>query len=373
MDYVYGKIYQDGGFYSGYLGFEEGVIKIATEETSEKIKNQSRAAGLIIPSFYNSHLHLADAFLYGTFGNASISDLVSPKTGLKIKKLKSASDETIINGSRKAVEAMQKTGTSTFVDFREMGARGLELLERTLADSPLKCISLGRPSTMESSQTELTEILDNSDGIGLSAVCDWPYESVRKIAEDAKTAKKLFALHASEEVREDIDSIIELNPDYIVHLLEATRDDFKKVAEHDIPVVVCPRANMFFGKYPDITGMIKSKLKLALGTDNTMLVVPDMLAELAFSFRIAKLTGGISVGDMMKIIFDNPREIFEPENEEASNPLKPESKANFIVLDVPDILSYPHPENLLCLGISSAQIILISVNKFICEGLNNNR
>jgi hypothetical protein len=76
---------------------------------------------------------------------------------------------------------------------------------------------------------------------------------------------------------------------------------------------------------------------------------------------------------MMKIIFENPREIFEPEGVETSDPLKPDNKANFIVLDVPDILSYPHPENLLCLGISSAQISLISVNKFICEGLNNNR
>lgn len=369
MNYIYGKIYHNGRFKPGYIGFDEGEIKVHGKQPSVKIRNRAMASGLIIPTLYNAHVHLADSFMYGQYCDTPLEKLIGPKTGIKIKKLKNASDRTVVTATRDTVLDMLYSGTSTFIDFRELGLRGLRILKRSMKNLPVNYITLGRPDKIKFDAEELDSILELADGIGLSAHRDWPPKTIGKIAKRTHQDDKLFALHVSEAEHEDIDTIIDLEPDFIVHLLKATRRDLDKIAQQEIPVVVCPRANMFFGRYPNITDMIDADIKLMLGTDNAMLTKPDMLSELEYAFRCAKLTGGITPKTLMEIAFDNPRSFFEPEIDNPSCPLEVGKSANFMVMNVPRLNTFAHPENLLCLGLSRTQIDLISMERFIWRRL----
>ncbi|UCH89393.1 MAG: amidohydrolase family protein [Thermoplasmata archaeon] len=369
MDYVYGLIYENGSFKKGYLGFDNGTLTTSGTRVSKQIKSKALANGLIIPAFYNPHIHLADSFLYGQIPDSTIQELVAPQTGLKARKLKAASDSTIINATKSTVQKMLHTGTSDFIDFREMGVRGLNLLKKSMRGVPVNYKVLGRPAALRFDKSELNKIFKLSDGIGLSAFSDWDKDAITAISAVTHRNNKLFALHVSEAVREDIDEILDLNPHYIIHLIEATNKDLQKISEAKIPVVVCTRANMFFGKYPDLTAMVKAKIKLMLGTDNAMLTTPDMLQELANAFRCSKLTGGVPAKELLRIAFSNPREVFQPELTEPTKPLAEGNPANFLVLDVPELSSYAHPENLLCLGVSKEHITLISMNNFFWRRL----
>jgi cytosine/adenosine deaminase-related metal-dependent hydrolase len=369
MNYVYGKIYRNGKFYSGYLGFEDGIIKESGSRLSSSIKNNAQASGLILPTFINSHIHLADSFLFGEYTDESIKKLVAPKTGLKMKKLKSAKEKTLIEASRKTAWDMVKTGTSHFIDFREMGVKGINVLKKSSKGLPVQFKSLGRPFAMRADKKELDKILEKADGIGLSAFSDWPEDLIKKIADETHRKKKIFALHVSEAINEKIDSIIELKPDFIVHMLEATNKDLNKIAEHNIPVVVCPRANMFYGKFPNLGAMLKANNKLMLGTDNAMITIPDMLREIEFTFRISKLSGGMTPKELLQIAFHNPREIFYTAKVKTPKMLAPGAFADFIVLSIPNLNNYAHPENLICMGISSSEIDFISMKDFIWRRL----
>ena len=126
---------------------------------------------------------------------------------------------------------------------------------------------------------------------------------------------------------------------------------------------------MFYGNVPNITAMVEAGLDLMLGTDNAMITPPNMLEEIAFAFRCAKLTGGISPEKLLEIAFRNPREVFEPDLENPNDPLQPGNSANFIVMNIRDLGDYSHPENMLCLGLSQTNIDLISIEKFIWRRL----
>jgi cytosine/adenosine deaminase-related metal-dependent hydrolase len=369
MDYVYGKIYERGRFRPGYIGFEDGIIISRGERVTGKIRSSAIASGMVIPTFYNSHIHLADSFLFGQFSDSSVNKLVDPRTGIKMKKLKAAPDRVMIDSTREMLKFMCDSGTSGFIDFREMGIRGLKNLKRAMKGQVLDCLSMGRPYGVNANEAELTEILKMADGLGVSAYSDWPKPALRKVAKAAHSRTKLFALHVSETKREDIRKILELEPEFIIHMIEATRNDLRLVADSKTPVVVCPRSNMFYGNYPDITEMVKSGIKVLLGTDNAMLTPPDMLRELEFSFKCAKMKGGITPRELMEIAFHNPRILFEPETKPNAKHFETGSKANFIVLDIPKLNSFAHPENLLCLGISRAQIELISIKNHIWRRL----
>ena len=369
MDYVYGKIYKNGRFQTGYLGFENGTIKITGGRPSDKIRNNALAKGLIIPTFRNAHTHLADSFLYGQFAGSSIEQLVDPRSGLKMRKLKTARESTIVNASKEVLREMLHTGTSSFIDFREMGMKGILQSQKSIEDLPIEAHVMGRPFDTADYKKDIDDILTHADGIGLSALNDWPIETVTAIAKRTKRRKKKFALHVSEGVREDIDKVIDLRPDFIIHMIESTRSDLEAVSENDIPVVVCPRANMFFGKYPDITAMSEAGIRLMLGTDNAMISRPDMFREVQFAYRCAKLTGGISPGEIMRIVFDNPDTVFSDRGSRTSSPLSRNRPARFAVVDVPHLNGLAHPENLLCLGLSSRQLDLICLDNYIWRRL----
>ncbi len=284
------------------MRFEEGFIK---EVVSEK-DDAALAKGLILPSFYNAHTHLGDSVVLEE-PKGALEDIVRPPDGLKFRRLREATSGQIVRAMGKTLVRMVNSGTAGFCDFREGGIEGSEQLRDALREAGLSGLILGRPEGLLYDAEEVRELLKVADGIAVSGVSDWPHDELRRLAHDVKRAGRSFALHGSEGVREDIDSILDLGPDFLVHMTQGTADDWGRCAQEGVPVVVCPRSQMFFGRVPDIPGMKEAGLDLYLGTDNAMLANPSMLTELQFAHRAARLRGGTPPEGILPMAFEGAK------------------------------------------------------------------
>ena len=321
-----GWLYADGKFRVGSVGIESGVIT----EVRRARPREALAKGLILPAFTNAHTHAGDAVvreeLVGT-----LEELVAPPHGLKHRILSKSSDADVIAASRDYLERMLRSGTANFWDFREMGLRGVRQLYAASLGLPLRPTVFGRPAKLEYDRDEVAALLRSCDGIGISSLLDWDANDAAKLARDAHAAGKAFATHASERVREDIDEILDLKPDLLVHLTEATDADLARVEDADVPVAVCPRSNAFFGKVLDLPRIVRSGVRLRLGTDNAMVNAPSMLRELDFAWKIAQIRGGVPPRVLLDAALAGGKGLTDP----GDVTLAPGDPADVIVLDVP--------------------------------------
>lgn len=312
----------------GHIEFEHGIIKkISTSAPPAK----PDAKGLIIPMLINAHTHVGDAAVKG-ISSGTLEELVSPHGGLKFKALQSLSENEIISGMNETLEYMISSGVYGFCDFREFGLKGLRELERAIKSKPIDCINLGRPEKLRYNRREVDNILASSCGIGVSSISDWDYSELKKLADHVRKKKKFLSLHVSERGREDIDKVLDLKPNLLIHMLKATESDLEIVADHNIPVVLCPRANMFFGMMLNIPTMIKKGLNLMLGTDNAMISLPDIFAEMECAFRISKFYGGALPENIFNMATINSVDALPFQG--YSCDIEEGKKANFIVLNV---------------------------------------
>ncbi|HEC75707.1 MAG TPA: hypothetical protein ENI33_00405 [Thermoplasmatales archaeon] len=255
---------------------------------------------------FNCHTHIGDAFIKLPDRKFSIEELVAPPYGYKHVLMRKVGNSKIMKGMEKAVEIMKNCGTNVFIDFREGGVKGVKLLLEILKNKNLEAIILGRPYNMEYNEKEIDEILDISDGIGLSSISDWKFEEIVAISNHVEERGKIFALHASESRREDINKILDLKPNFLVHLCKADEENINEVAKKKIGVVVCPRANGFFGLSPPLNLMMEKRIDVMLGTDNAMIVEPDIIEEM--NFLIKKFD--IEKKEAFKMISKTPSKFF---------------------------------------------------------------
>ncbi len=303
---IYGNIMLNGEFFKGTIELRDGIIV-----DIKKKKENYDIRGTVIPTFINMHTHIGD-FYYGEEPPVKIDDAVGPN-GIKFRILKNK--EKVKRGMRRAMKLMQNCGVSHFVDFREGGKEGIELLKESRGNLKIEPIVLGRG-----------EVWDNSHGVGLSSISDVDYEKVKKIARETKRKNKIFSIHVSERIREDIDKILALNPDFIIHFLEASDEDIKKIARKKIPVVITPRANLLFGKFPDIPKLLNSGILLALGTDNGWFSLPSMFREMEITYKISRIHSPVSAMKILKMATTNPRKILKIKDNEIGK------KARLLVL-----------------------------------------
>ena len=272
MEYLSGEIFDGERFFRGYVGIEDGIV---TEMGEGRPPGPPVASGTIAPGLVNAHTHSADGLLAFN-GTPKLEELVAPPDGLKHVYLRNASDDELILSMRSFTDVMFSTGTTGFVDFREGGRKGVELLK---ISSPVpRGLILGRPSGNYDGN-ELDSILDIADGIGLSGISDMREKDLDAIADRVRRRNKKLGIHVSERAREDIGRVMSLSPSFVVHMVHATDADMRICAENNVPIVSCPRSNMFFGNVPPVDRMIASGADVAIGTDNAMLCVPDMRAE----------------------------------------------------------------------------------------------
>jgi cytosine/adenosine deaminase-related metal-dependent hydrolase len=302
MECLCGTVFDGDGFTEGYVCIENGVV---TEIGHGRPPERPIASGVITPGLVNAHTHSADGLLAFS-GTPSLEELVMPPDGMKHVYLRNAADDELILSMRSFADVMFSTGTTGFIDFREGGRKGAELM-RISSPAPNAMI-MGRPSGTYD-PNELDTILDVADGIGLSGISDIPGGDLDAIADRVRKRKKKLAIHASERVREDIQRIMSLSPSFVVHMVSATDGDMRVCADNDVPIVACPRSNMFFGRVPPVDRMIAAGADVAIGTDNAMLCVPDMRAE-AKVFNDILQKRGYGSADTLRSLLINCRKVF---------------------------------------------------------------
>ncbi|RZN15030.1 MAG: chlorohydrolase [Methanosarcinales archaeon] len=255
---------------SGTLYIEDGIIV-------DLIEKQVSDDVIIAPCFVNAHTHIGDSVIKDP-PITNLDELVRPPDGLKHRMLNKTPAVELINAMGSTLKDMKKTGTTAFIDFREGGVEGVNGLRQSLIDmGNLRSIILGRP------HNDLPELLNVSDGIGLSGVNDMPLDVLQEIVSAVKKSEKPFAIHAGEKDKTDIDAAFDLEPDFIVHLTSGSSSDFKRAFDQDCNIVVCPRSNLLTGAgMPDIKGMLTSGAVVGVGTDNVMLNSTNMFDEMKF-------------------------------------------------------------------------------------------
>jgi cytosine/adenosine deaminase-related metal-dependent hydrolase len=303
MQYVVGTVLTPEGFMDGYVGFEDGMIL----EVERGNPPSSIAKGIVIPTLINAHTHVADLHVPVDL-SLSLEELVAPPDGLKHRMLRAMGDEELCGTFHEASDYMFRRGVSAFADFRESGIRGSSLMcrERYQGARP---VVMGRPGGLSFDREEMESLLSIVDGVGISSISDWDYEGLREVASITRSEGRIFALHASERLREDIDLILDLKPDFLVHMAMASESDLEICADHDVPVVICPRSNLFFGVVPPIARMIKLGVTLALGTDNAMINLPDILTEMEFTGRLLRAQGLRRIDTVLDMAISNGRKL----------------------------------------------------------------
>ena len=325
MEYISGEILTDNKFKKGYIAFENRIIiEIGIGNPPKK----PICKGLIVPTFVNAHTHIGDSFIKEKCIKLpkNIEKLVKPPNGLKHKLLREVQDEDIIKGMEKSISIMMKSGTGYFCDFRENGILGISQFKAAIHKYNINSLILSRPDSLEYSKSEIDILLKNSDGIAISSISDWEYSELQKVARDVNRRKKIFALHASERLREDIDSILDLKPNFLVHMLKAKVSDLKIVKDNNIPIVICPRSNSFYGLKPNFKLYKKVGIILLIGTDNAMINSPVISDEINYILSISKV---YSIFELLYMSTIGARKVLNLE----CDILGPNSKADFIVLN----------------------------------------
>ena len=263
---------------------------------------------LLIPGLINSHTHIGDSIGKDVSLDSSVDSRIHPVSSVKQKILSETPKKELARFMRKSAVSMLKKGITTFVDFREGGIEGIQLLKHAIKDNPIRSLILGRidyyqtkndiqknTSMPESYKSELKSLLRNCDGIGLSG----PNENSNSNLITYSKIRKLRAIHAAETMEsystsqkiskstEPIRALL-ANPTFLVHMTFATKNDLKKVSKNIRGIVICPRANAALAEgIPDIQLMNKMNCNIAIGTDNVMINSPDLFREMDFLWKIS--------------------------------------------------------------------------------------
>ena len=283
---------------------DEGkIVEIGKESVEGKIIDVDGA--VVCPSFINGHTHIGDSIIKDEGYSLSLSEMVKPPNGVKHKALANADDEELISAMKSTMWEMVEGGTTHFIDYREGGIRGVELLREAAEDIPIKAVILGRDDSFYGDDPDLKEVkiacrklLKIADGIAPSGFGEIIDEVAEIIVNECNKAGKISSIHVAESESNQAESLSRFNKTEIargveskfsqlVHLTNAKNDDLEMVAKSDSNVVVCPRANATLNVgVPQLNKMLDLGIKPLLGSDNVMLNSPNMFRELEFTLKI---------------------------------------------------------------------------------------
>lgn len=288
MRCVAGRIYRPG------VGLEEGWIVADDTRIVDvgqgKPPQPPHARGVILPSPVDAHTHVGDMVGRGrSLAGMSLAEVVRPPNGLKHRLLRETPRERLVAGIRSALVEMRSAGTRACLDFREQGLEGVRMLRDGARGTHVRAEALARCGA-EWDDVEADEVARAAEGIGLSALGDVASDVPERAARAARKHGKRFALHFSEDARDDVGRALDLRPDFLVHACMCTRDDLAAIAAARVPLVLCPRSNALFGRAPPIREILELGIPFALGSDNAMFHELDVLKD---ARRLAALHPGV--------------------------------------------------------------------------------
>ena len=255
----------------GRVVVEDGVVE-AVEETP------TDSTDIVIPAFVNAHTHVGDSIAKEGGGGLSLDELVAPPDGLKHRLLGAASREEKVGAIRRSLAFMETSGTTAFLDFREGDVEGVETLREAASGLDVEPVILGRGSVAA---------MEASDGFGASGARDGEFGAERTAT---RKAGKLFGIHAGERDPADVNPALDLDPDFLVHMVHPEPVHLDRLEDEAVPVVICPRSNLVTKVgVPPVRDLL-DRTTVALGTDNVFLNSPSVFREMEFTAKLADVS-----------------------------------------------------------------------------------
>jgi cytosine/adenosine deaminase-related metal-dependent hydrolase len=256
----------------------EGRVVVKDGEITAIEEAETASSAIICPAFVNAHTHIGDSIAKEAGRGLSLDELVAPPDGLKHRLLAEASREELAEAMRRSLEYMIAGGTGAFIEFREGGVAGVEALSAAVETLDIDPIVMGRDEI---------DVLDIADGYGASGARDGEFSAERTAA---RAQNKLFGIHAGERDPYDINSALDLDPDFLVHMVYAERLHLERIEDSEIPVVVCPRSNLVTDVGVPPVAELVERTTVGLGTDNVMLNSPSMFREMEFVSKLCDVS-----------------------------------------------------------------------------------
>lgn len=304
-----------------------------------------QGALVVIPGLYNSHTHMGDSCLPDGATGMTLEEGFFRPNGYKYRELAKQSKADHLAQITNHLHYMARTGTIGHIDFREQGAYGSQLLREASEKTGVRSIILGQFNTSpfaeaelyqnqaplpESAIAELKQILTIADGFSESTMNDLTDPAWVEIRHITQTQNKLRAIHCLENEgyrtvslaitgRGDLARAIDLyDPHLVIHATVANGAEIALLSQHQMNVVLNPRANANLGlPLPPISQLLESDANLLLGTDNGLLNSPNLLAELDFTYKVAKSQFGDAVRpdpqQILKMVTSNLRSLNQPD------------------------------------------------------------
>ena len=264
----------------GRVVVENGVIQRVERDTV-------RSDDIVLPAFVNAHTHIGDSIAKEAGAGLSLDELVAPPDGLKHRLLRDADREELVEAMVRSLRFMRAGGTGAFVEFREGGVEGVEAIRDALAGIDIESVVLGR---------ETVDAMAAADGFGASGARDGHFDRERNATREAG---KLFGIHAGERDPADINAALDLDPEFLVHMVHAEELHLDRVEERGTPIAICPRSNLVTGVGAPPIGDLLERTSVALGTDNVMLNAPSMFREMEFAAKLSD--GRVTAPDVLRM------------------------------------------------------------------------
>lgn len=285
------------------------IAQIGTKLSPQKDETMIDCEGLLMmPGLVNSHTHIGDSIAKDIGIDSGVEEKIHPIGGFKQKILKSSTKSHLTSFIKNSCVSMVRKGITSFIDFREGGIEGVDLLQNASSGIPIRSIILGRAEYYQDKKSiknntsipsfhksSIQNLLMNCDGLGISGPNEFS-DSV--LAYFAKTGK-IRAIHSAEteesnKISKKISGKTEtqrallVKPNFLVHMTYASKNDLVMAAKNKISIVVCPRANGSLAEgIPDVDIMLDAGCNVAMGTDNVMINSPDMFREMDYLWKVS--------------------------------------------------------------------------------------
>src|SRR5579863_4899298 len=121
------------------------IRSIGTKLSSLKDETVLDGEGLLMmPGLINSHTHIGDSIAKDIGIDSDVEEKIHPVSGFKQKILKNSDKSHLTSFMKNSCISMIRKGITSFIDFREGGIDGINLLKSAISNIPIRPIILGR-------------------------------------------------------------------------------------------------------------------------------------------------------------------------------------------------------------------------------------
>ncbi len=300
LDYVQNTSVRISGKHIGQIGAKLLPLKGETVLDGEGL--------LMMPGLINSHTHIGDSIAKDIGIDSNVEEKIHPVSGFKQKILKNSDKSHLTSFIRNSCISMIKKGITSFIDFREGGIEGINLLKNATLGISIRPVILGRIeyyqdsssiknniSIPQSHKLDFQNLLVHCDGVGISGPNEFSDLALQYFAK----TKNIRAIHSAETEesnklskkisgKTETQRALIAKPNFLVHMTYASQKDLVMVTRNKTSIVVCPRANGSLAEgVPDVDLMLDAGCNVAIGTDNVMINSPDMFREMDYLWKVS--------------------------------------------------------------------------------------